>query len=171
MTKNKLVGFAVIACVCTMLLITSVQPTSAKFVISSWEYPDEYGQGIGVIYVHENSTGAWLPFTSPAFILSTDSGVVTVNASANKAIRLGPVFSINHTLLGLGSIAEAKNIMRGNITVTNLGAVVFSQENFTYNTYGDETATTWWVAYYVTINLIIVAGAIYTVTVTYEIFW
>ena len=53
MTRNKLIGFAIIASICAMLLVT-IQPVNAQaqFVIASWDYPDEYGQGIDLSLIH-----------------------------------------------------------------------------------------------------------------------
>ena len=145
---------------------------SAKFVLSGWTYPDDYGQGISSIYLHENSTGSWVAVLDPAFILPSDSSTIEIpNVTENTALRLQPSVRINHTLHDLNTIEEAYNIIRLDITVSCLGEVIFSKQNLTLEgAYGDATATTWWISYEVIIDVLIVAGEIYTATLGYEIY-
>ena len=171
MYKKTTIAIIISAIICTMLLVnipeTRAQPA---FIISSWVSDDGYGQGISVIYVHENSTGAWLPFTDPAFRYPTDSATIEVNFTANTALRVGPTFTLNHSVHSLANIDEGLNIIRSNVTVYNITGLVFSENNITMVSGGNQTATTYWYYAYSAFDFLIVMGEIYTVTVTYEIY-
>ena len=179
MSKRKLTMALLGLFLCSMLLLVPIQPITqtqeetetSTFVISSWAYPDEYGQGITVVYVHENSSGVWLPFTSPAFIYPTDSEIVVVNATENKALRVGPTFTLNHSLHSLANITAGINIIRSNVSVYQLGVLIFSLDNATMVAGGVQTPTTYWYYAYIILNFLIVTNEIYTVSITYEVFY
>jgi len=65
--RSKILALAVLICLPLGLLslpqgITEeISKEPAQFVISGWDYPDEYGQGIYATWFYENSTGAWNP--------------------------------------------------------------------------------------------------------------
>lgn len=150
---------------------TSISP-NAKFILAGWDYPDEYGQGISSVYVHENSTGSWEPVYDPAFLLSTDSSELEMPADEATAIRLQPSARINHTLHSLGDYDDAKAIMRLNVTVWHLDEVIFSKQNLTLEgAEGVATATTWWIAYEVVLDFLIQEYQIYVIELTYEIYY
>jgi len=179
LSKRKITVALLGLFICSMLILVPIQPATqtqketgtSMFVISSWVSDDGYGQGISAIYMHENATGAWLPFTSPAYILSSDSKIITKNYTANTALRVGPTFTLNHTLHGLANIAEGLNIIRSNVTVYNITGLVFSENNITMVSGGDQTATTYWYYAYSAFDFLIAMGEIYTVTITYEVFY
>ena len=158
------------------ILVTSIQPAKAQFVLASWGYPDEYGQGIEVVWPYENSTGSWVALHDPAFVFWYEETLFEVNATGNNALKIGVSANINHTLFDFGpdksDNASARAIMRVGIEVRNTSEIVFSQANMTWDgTCFDDTATTWAISYEVVVNVLLVAGQIYTVTVTYEVFY
>lgn len=164
--KKKLGVASVCLLLVSLLIVTAPQPVrSAQFVLASWDYPDEYGQGILGVIVYENSTGAWVFLENVGY---DESSTVEVNDSL--ALKIVPFFVINHTFHELTDIAEAKAIIRGSIEMTLLGETLFSQTNMTYSDTGDVGATCWWLSYYVIAPIILLSGQIYTVTVTYEIY-
>jgi len=175
--RSKILALAVLICLPLGLLslpqgITEeISKQPAKFVISSWVDDDGYGQGISAIYMHENSTGAWEPFTSPAYILSTDSNTITINYTTNTALRVGPTFTLNHSLHSLANIDEGLNIIRSNVTVYNSTGLCFEETNITMVSGGDQTATTYWYYAYSAFDFLITMGEIYVVTITYEVYW
>lgn len=158
--------FALVLIICMFLVAIFPRPTNAQFIIASWDYPDEYGQGINVFDIFENSTGSWLIEVtgygpSDNYAMEWELGV---------SIKLRCYTSFNYTLTGASDITDGQNYQRHNVTVTSLGSTVFSQENFTYYS-SAPYADLYWYNYDVILNFVLVAGAIYTVTVTYEIFW
>lgn len=176
MTKyHKLACVTTLVIIITMLFV-SIQPANAKFAIAGSNFPDEYDQGIEVLFLYENSTGSWEPILDPASLIFPRDNHLTVidmNYNASTAIKLLIGCNINHTQHDLSTHQEALNIMRVNIVMTNAGTVVFSQDNVTWDglTIWDDTDTTWQVFYEVVIEVLIVSGGIYAVTITYEIFY
>jgi len=84
--RSKILALAVLICLPLGLLslpqgITEeISKEPAQFIISSWSYPDEYGQGIEHITYDQNSTGAWLPFAqfgSPDAFVNTTPNLAT----------------------------------------------------------------------------------------------
>ena len=174
--RTKLIAWAIVLLTVTAIGFSTIQPAKAQFVLSGWDYDDGYGQGIEVVWFYENSTGSWVAILDPAFILPTDSTAIEMNYSADTAIKIIVTCNINHSLFDFGpdksENASARAIMRTSINVTIPGENVFSQNNLTWDgSVFDDTATTWAISFEVVINVIIISGGIYTVTLEYEIFW
>ena len=148
------------------LLVAFIPPAKAQFIIASWDYPDEYGQGILEIEIQENSTGSWVSYDSLDY---WESGVY--NWTIGMVIKLIVSTTFNSTLTGAGSLVEGKLYQRHNVTVMNdLDATVFSQQNFTYVDAAIENGIYDYV-YEVILNFIPLSGAVYTATVIYEVFY
>jgi len=146
-------------------------PAKAQFVLSSWDFPDEYGQGIYSIYPDENSSGYWVHIeSSPGFIYS-DSENNSFTIDAGLSIRFDVRVMVNYTFLGV-SAADALNLIRLNLTVTVLNNITFSIQNMTYDYLGGDYGDgVWWYSFVDILNFLTDYGTIYTVTVTYEIFY
>ena len=151
-----------------MLLVAfQPTPTTAQFVIASWDYPDEYGQGIYKIEVYENSTGSWIEATADVYPNAT--GVFEWNGSI--AIKLKVFAAVNGSYTGIPSLGAGVYYVRHNVTVfDNLDTLVFSQQNFTYVGSGS-VGTMYYYYHTVVLNFLPDYGQVYTVTVIYEIFW
>jgi len=169
--KIKIV--AVLVAVLTLsLLVVSVPPVKAKFVLAveSWEYPDEYGQGLqsialqwtnGTLYDH---IGWFYPYTE---FKDLESSYWFYNTS----LVLRTTMWLNATYVGFASLAEGLNYIRHSITVSLLGETVFSQQNFTY-TFGDDNGEDlYFYQHNVTLSCFNTYGGVYTVTITPEIFY
>jgi len=143
------------------------QPNNPQFVLSSWEYPDEYGQGIYQFEVYENSTGAWVEIGNDYF---PDDPMI-FRSPIGASIKLKCWTYFNNTIIGAVDVADGKNYLQHNVTVTdNIDATVFSQQNFTYE-YGSLLYDPMWrYCYSVVLNFIAELGEYYTVTVTYDLF-
>jgi hypothetical protein len=154
------------------MLVISPNQTHAVFIISGWEYDDGYGQGIEVVYIHENSTGSWVRIKDPAFFLPNDNTTIKLNATPNTALRVWPSANINHSLHGLTVNTSALAIMRVGLEVSVGGRIVYSLENMTWDagTIYNDTETTWAVSYVQIIPIILVMGTIYTVRFDFEIY-
>ncbi len=78
---------------------------------------------------------------------------------------------LNSTTYGVSTIAEGKNIIRLNITVTSTnGTLVFSQANLTYISGFDYGDNVFLYQYSVQLDFTISYGNIYTVVLTYEVY-
>lgn len=136
----------------------------AQFIVSSWAR-DNYGQGFDGIDAQENSTGDWL-YVEPFGGIPED-----FNVTLGTFIRFRVDVILNSTLTGATSLADGKNYVRLNISVSNnLAVVVFSQTNFTY--YGGAVVGDLnYYIYHVILNFTYVSGAIYHVTISYEVYY
>ena len=175
MSKRKLTVALLGLFICSMLLLVPIQPvtqpqetSSSTFVIASWEFPDEYGQGIEGFEFFENSTGSWAQVGG--YEGFEEPQVYDWNASVAIKLRCWTWF--NSTLTGVSTTNEGKLYQRHNVTVTCAGTTIFSQQNFTWF-YDDDTLDPplWFYGYEVILNFLPVSGEIYTVTVTYEVFY
>lgn len=176
MSNHNKAYASIIVLLTISVLVASIPPAKAQFIISGWDYDDGYGQGIEVVWSYENSTGSWVKIQDPAFILPSDSTNIKMNYTKDTAIKIIVTCNINHSLFSFGpdksENASARAIMQTSINVVYLGESVFSQQNLTWDgSVFDDTATTWAISYEVVIDVIINEGAIYTVTVTYEIYY
>jgi len=153
-----------------MMLVVSVQPAKAQFVLASWDFPDDYGQGIDALTVYENSTGDWLILGGfGPNVDHSGAGVFDWNASVGIKVRVYCL--LNSTLVGVSSTAEGKNYLRHNVTVTNFnGTTIFSQQNFTYFGAG-VVGDMYEYLYDVVLNFLPEYGEVYTVVITYETWW
>jgi len=79
--------------------------------------------------------------------------------------------SLNSTTYDISTVAEGKNIIRLNITVTSTnGTIVFSQNNLTYISGVDYSDDLFLYQYSVQLDFTPIYGNIYTVIVTYEVY-
>lgn len=162
------------------VFLTRLPQAQAHFVIAGWDFPDEYGQGIEVLWLQENSTGSWVTYPDTGrghlWFLSDDETTIPLNYTANTALRVEADVNINHTLFSFGpdksENASARAIMRVGLTVSSPYGILFSLENMTWggNVY-DDSATVWTIDYVDIIEVIIEPGTIYVVRFVYEIFW
>lgn len=177
--KTKLISATVAVFVTVSLVVLTNQSIpqeqeqivqqNPKFAISSWDYPDAYGQGIDQLRVYENSTGSW--------VLVTDGDVdydetVTFEWTVGVGIKINCYTYFNSTFIGAGSTNEGKLYQQHNVTVTNqYDTVVYSLQNFTYSNANTEGDPMWYYTYYVILNFALAYGAFYTVTIIYELFY
>jgi hypothetical protein len=138
-----------------------------RFIISSWSYPDNYGNGIIFLGIQENSTGSWVQVGGAHMYY--DDEIYNWTAGVFMKIHCGTAF--NNTLVGADNIEDGKNYHRHNVTVINdLGVTVFSQSNFTDYWDSDTSDPIFMYEYAVILDFIPIAG-FYDVTVTYELWW
>ena len=162
-------------------IVHPVEAQKVQFIISSWDYPDEYGQGIYGFFITDNHTGVFLGGAQPwgsAIYDNTHDGYFEMNYTENTAIELDVRVVLNLTLVGLtypDDNATGINYFRLNITFSgfeNYNYTEWSQQNFTYDYLsGDLGGGLWYYSEEVIINHLIVVGAIYTATITYEVFY
>ena len=158
--------------VCMMLFVSTIPPTRAQFVLASWVFPDEYGQGVDKISVYSNQTGSWVlaNWAGDASRDYDESSEFDWNASI--FIRLNVWTWFNSTLTGAADWEEGKNYHRHNVVVIGDGLTVFNQQNFTFaNAFPAIDPPMWYYEYEVILEFLPLAGVIYVVTVTYEVFY
>lgn len=155
------------------LLISSIQPVqSTQFVLSDLGPLDDYGQGIWIIQVRNEteSLGSFYSTDHPTHNYSAN--VVEIPQGENVSLA---VFTwVNGTYLGFASLAEGKNLIRHNVSVFISGRMnetaVFSQANFTYVTGTDGAAPMYYYRYDVNLDFVPVGGLIYQVVVFFEVY-
>ena len=185
--SNRKKPIGIILIVLTMLLlVSSTPPARAQFVLASWDNPDEYGQGIDGVRFYENSTSAWLaaPWYThyypdyheelgTFYYLGYEQDNYFLNWSAGVCMKLRVYDWINMTLVGAETVEQGKNFLRNSVSVTLASEIVFSQQNFTFYScgwipeYGDIAVY----QYEVILDFLPSTGGIYTLTITYEIFF
>ena len=143
----------------------------SQFALASWDFPDEYGQGIYSITPDENSSGYWSHIESaPGFLYSTSENNSFL-VDAGCSIRLDVRVYVNYTLLGV-SDPDTLNYIRLNVTVLSLGDTIFSIQNMTYDYLGGNLGDgIWWYSFVDVLNFLTVEGQVYIATVTYEVFY
>lgn len=176
MSNQKKTYAGIIVLLTMLILVSSVPPARAQFILASWDYPDEYGQGILGIKMWENSTGSWIaaPYYTDLgqfYYLNYHQTDYTYNWSAGAAMKLRADTLLNNTLVGAVDLADGQNYLRHNVTVTHHGDLIFSQQNFTYSDSTDISAPMYFYEYEVILNFIPEDGQIYIVTVTYEVYY
>jgi len=168
--KERNVSYALfIGFLLLMTLLVSIPPARATFVLAEWSFDDGYGQGIHNVTIQENSTGSWVDLHNYAY---DETSIFETNYTADTAIKIIPYVTLNHTRQDLSDNASAYAIMRLDIVIgVSSNASYFSQQNLTWTAeVSDATASTWAFSCYVVLPFHISVGAIYTITLIYDIY-
>ena len=176
--RNTILAIAVIVMIPVAVILAPIPQAKAQFVMASWDYPDEYGQGVYGFFVLDNSSGSFMPWSGP-IILPDNASIFEAEAGISLGLEMR--ITVNYTFLGLedpdpynhsAELHPALNYVRLNVTVTALAEVVFSQDNFTYNLEaGDMGDGVWYYGQEVFFDFLTVSGTVYIVTVTYEVYY
>ncbi len=153
--------------VISIIIIVPIQPVNAQFVLSGWDYPDEYGQGMFKILVFENSTESWVQVGNWLYYYNSTS----FDWVAGVGIKIRVLTTLNSTLTGASDVEDGKNYFRHRVNVTSVGIPVFSQQNFTQSGEPDEEGDLYFYDYAVVLDFRPIDGNIYVVTITYEVFY
>jgi len=70
---NRKIISSIVVLLVVGLLVAAIPPAKAQFVIASWDFPDEYGQGIYGFFPLENSSGDWWPYSGPMIYFDNDT--------------------------------------------------------------------------------------------------
>lgn len=168
--KRSLLATTIIVILSVLLIATPPPVKSAKFVLASWSYPDEYGQGIDAIRLHQYLDGEWVALDGGFEVTPDDS--TTFDISAFGPINITVKCWLNNTLVGASSFEDGKNYIRHSVIVSTLdNSSVFSQENFTYYQGTDALDPMFYYFYRVTMDFIPEYSTIYTAVISYEIFY
>ena len=178
MNHRKKISILVVLVV-LMMLILPIRSAKAQFVLSSWSFPDEYGQGIYRIRVKENSTGAFLDIPNPVlgYWYHDNASNVRLNHSTTTALFFAVSVYFNYTKMGLehpGDNQVARNLFKITIEMklSLYDEVSWPQQNMTYDTFlGQVEEGIWAYTYTCLVEVLLVAGEIYTVVITYEIYY
>ena len=184
--RSKILALAVLLCLPLGLLSlpqgiqNEVNKEPARFVISSWSYPDAHGQGIALISPEENSSVYWSPILDGTGWLYPDNSS-QIEIEAGYSLRLDVRVIVNCTFLnvaeGNGSDYSASehpvlNYIRLGLVVTTSSATVFELTNMTYDVLGgDLGGGLWYYSFVDILNFTTIAGEIYITTITYEIYY
>ena len=154
------------------ILVTSIQPAKAQFILASWGYPDEYGQGVDEVYVAHNKSGSFVNFAGSPYS-SGDDTTIELFLGAGYHLRFIVYVQLNRTHISLSKPWNDGHLfIRLAVTVTNNSAsVVFSQQNLTYDGFGGTADQVEWYKYSVIPDFILIDGTIYTAVLSYEIYY
>ena len=186
MYKRRIVACVSIIMILTLsVLVASNHPPKsvveeleqpAKFVIASWDHPDQYGQGIYGLRFYENSTGSWVaaPYWKDGgkfYFLHYYDSYDFINWSVGVAMKLRVYTLFNQTLVGVESTSEGQKYLRHDVTVSDAYGVVFSQQNFTYYDVTEFGEENYYYEYEVVLDFLPYSGEIYRVIVGYGVFY
>lgn len=136
----------------------------ARFVISSWSYPDEYSQGIQRIDVWKS--GVWYGDIFP-------SETVGINIETNDSFYMEFPVWINGTLIGTTDLDDAKDYFRFNVSIVDIsaGTLLFTDDNLTYDDSTDLMSPMLLYTYKTTLAPAWVGLASYQLRVTLDIYY
>lgn len=165
MSKRKLLSlsFVVVTILISLFAVAPRTVKSAVFIISSWDYPDAEGQGIAYVKVYNGSQllDTWDPSESTLMEISTDTN-----------LTLSVAGYVNTDVLWIINFEDVKNYIRHSVIVsTPSNSSVFSKQNFTYTSGGGSGDPMFYYWYDVIIDAPFIEGEIYTVLITYEIYY
>lgn len=176
--KYFIVGFIIANLLLSLLAIylytqrmqdnTIINRPDPKFVVSSWEFPDENGQGIEGIDFFENSSGSW----QDSGISILPSGDMSFDWNASVGMKLRCYFWLDPDFVGATSLENGKNFFRFTATVHNvIGDLVYSKQNFTYVS-SEEVFTLYLYTYEQVLNFLPQSSASpYNLTLSYDIWY
>jgi hypothetical protein len=153
-----------------MAFLGALRPTTAKFVIASWDYPDEYGQGVDNIEIWQYIDSSWVKHPMTTFGYGPN-GNDTFEIEAGGDLLFEVDSWLNGTFTGISSLAEGRDYLRYRVVVTtpNNDSVI-TQEVFTYMTGSDALAPMYYYKHNITLSFSPAHGVIYTAVVYYEVF-
>jgi len=173
--RNKIIATFIVL-LAASLMVVSIPPAEAQptFALATWDWPDAYGQGIDSFVLYSNSTGSWV-VVDLWYWDGLYGAPDPVPWNASEAIKLRVRSTMNTTLVGTANPALGQNYIRHSIVVTDqLDAEVFVQQNFTYETeahdFGIYPGIIFYY-YYVIFDFLPISGELYTVEVTYEVYY
>jgi len=168
--RTKLFAWVAVMSLVLMIGFSTIPPAKAQFIIADYTYPSNNGNGIA--YIHAYLDGAF----NASMYKNPDSypGEEVTNpleVESGVNITLAVFCWLNGTHTNISSLVEGKTVIRHSVTVTiTNGSTIFSQQNFTYIVGGDGDAPMYFYRYDVILDFLPVAGEIYRVIVTYEIY-
>ena len=155
----------------SMMLIVSIPPAKAQFVLASWDYPDEYGQGIDEVYVAHNKSGSFVDFSGSPYSAG-DNTTIGLSTGGGYHLRFTIYVQLNRTRISLSKPWNDGHLfIRLAVTVTAGSTLIFSQQNLTYLAFGGTADPVEWYKYSVIPDFIPLDGTFYTVVLSYEIYY
>ena len=172
--RNKLEKTLIVCAISCMLLFALgavVQPAKAQFVIAYDYDTSKDGNYMAYIIAYVDSVPNGTVYYNPTSY-PDNTAIQPLDIQAGVNLTLAVFCWVNGTVTGISSLSEGLAIMRHNTTVIcSNGTSVFSQQNFTYIIGTDGGAPMYFFRHDVILDFIPVSGEIYTVTVTYEVFY
>jgi len=169
-----------LALLCMILMLPfaflNVHPTNAQFIIASWDYPDEYGQGIRNVAIEQYIDGAWVGITVPSppqgYYYGPSAFNISTGGESNGSLWIAVQCFLNATLCDISDIDDGPALIRHTITVsTSTNSSVFYQENFTLTYQTDFAAPLYFYQYEVFTDFVPQDGTTYTAIITYEVLY
>ena len=183
--RTKLVAWGVVMALLLMIGVSTIpqQPVTSElekgtshFVISSWAYPDEYGQGIRNVAIEQYTNETWVPVNIPSpprgYYYDPNVYEITNGEGSNGSLWIVVQCYLNSTVCGINDINDGPALIRHTLTVTNTSdSIVFYQENFTLTYQTDYDDPLYFYQYEVFTDFVPVAGEVYTATIIYEVWY
>ena len=153
-----------------MSLPITMPVKSARFVLASWSYPDEYGQGIEAIRAYQYLDGGWVAIDGGFDVGNTES--TTFNISESGPLNLTLKCWLNNTLVRADDLTDGLNYIRLSVIVsTPSNSSIFSQYNFSLQSSTDALDPMFYYQFWVTLDFAPVESTTYRAVVTCEIYY
>ena len=170
--KNKKIAYVlgIALLLSTLVLFVPIQPTKAQFVLAYTFASGNNGNAISFINAYFDGDFEASVYNDPdIYPTITYSSTLEVNASTVISLRVG--CWLNSTYADVSSLAEGQTVIRHSVSVlSGNGSVVFSKQNFTYQSGVDALTPMYHYDYDVTLDFVPLSGTTYTVTVIYEVY-
>lgn len=165
-TQTLLLLILVLSLPAVTYIAPQSKPDHSLFVLSSWDYPDEYGQGIDAIRLWQYLSGSWQSLT-PFDYGNTGNDTFVISETGPLTVQVKGY--VNATHVGASTLAEGQNYVRHSALVTTPSNIsVFSLQNFTYVTATDSLSPMFYYFYNATLNFTPQPATIYTCEITME---
>lgn len=169
--KYRIVATITIIAILSVLIVAAPPSRSAKFFLSEWDFPDEYGQGIESLIIYQNVSGVWTAL-DPSGVNHTDElNIYNISEGQYASIRVVVKCLLNKTLVNVSSLSEGMNYIRHNGVLLHHNLPIITLENFTYwtGTTVDDPIYTYF--YNATFVFSPIGGLSYMALIDCEIYW
>lgn len=167
--RNKILIVVLIMSIIIIALVP--RPVAGRYIVATWSYPDDFGNGIDGFVFQQNSSGSWVDVPNAH---SSQFGTYkpwneTSSFSYNYTfLRIEVWCYLNATHLGISDPNDAYLYQRHNISVSLRGNTTFSQQNFTAGVCVDNGGGMYYSMHRVIINIEL-AVTIYEIEIYYEV--
>ena len=170
--RTKFLTWVVVMSLVLMIGFSTIPQTKARFVIAVLPYDtSKDGNFIASISAYYDSVFNDTMYYNPvSYPTEVPEPILEIDTAIN--LTLAVFCWVNGTIANISSLNEGLDIMRHSVVVTCInGTVVFSQNNFSYVVGGAGDAPMYFYRHDVILDFQREIGEIYTVIITYEVYY
>lgn len=170
--NHRILTACSIIIVLSVLSFASIPPTKANFIIASWDYPDEYGQGVYEIRIYQYINGWYgLSETTWGWGPNAENDAFEIFANAT-AVYILLKCEMNNTRVNASSLADGENYIQHSGELIQLGhGIIDTVGNFTLYSSSDASDPMFEYWYNCTFEFSPIGGVNYKAVLNIEIYW